>query len=89
MRQIYQDPSTIVEAKWVAPPPGSFNMNSDASVGSAKMSYRAVIYDSNGETLLVMERFQPFIRSMELVMALVPHESIPKALEAGIHPLRI
>lgn len=52
------------------PHPGAFRVNFNAVIGSGEVGIGAVVCDFGDDTLLVMEKVQPFIRSMELVEAL-------------------
>lgn len=45
-------------------------MNFDAALGCGEVGLGTVVRDSNGVTLMVVEKFQPFIGFEELVEAL-------------------
>lgn len=83
------DPSTIVEGKWRIPPPRLFKVNSNLAIGIWEVGLGAIVHDSISETLMIMEKFQPFISNVELVEAITLYVGVSKALEASIYPLRI
>lgn len=54
-----------------------------------KVGIETVVRDSNGDTLMVMEKFQSFIGYVELTKTLTLHEGITNILEVDIYSLRI
>lgn len=52
------------------------------------MSLGVIVLDSNGETLMVMKKFQSFISYVELDEAFALYEANFKVLEVGIHLLK-
>lgn len=62
-------------------------MNFDATILNGKVGIGAIVYDSNGNIMLAMERYFPMVGSVELIKAIAMYEGLSKALEANISSL--
>ena len=56
-------------------------MNFDATILNGKVGIGAIVYDSNGNIMLAMERYFPMVGSVELIKALPCMKVSPKLLK--------